>query len=230
MRIRPKAKTAAAADGKAKSEAAAAELRNLKAEKVRKAAAAGRQWRAAENEAKQSNLEDGAPPGPIEWPIQARQEITHPKANTTNKALAVQAAARLYNTRIQLSQLVQPLPVSSGSSGNSRSRSPCRTQCQTPSPSLDPQAAKQPTGPPPFHLRIKSIVAMRTKGDKIGAQKEYASTLETIGKKLAEDLSEEELSIYIKSIVPGSRLYYPHIALVINEESESTASQTTCGP
>jgi hypothetical protein len=46
------------------------------------------------------------------------------------------------------------------------------------------------------------------RGDKAGAEKEYASVLRTIGQKKAVDCSEWELIIYMRSIVPGSRDYW----------------------
>ena len=62
---------------------------------------------------------------------------------------------------------------------------------------------------------------MRVNGDKDGAEKEYAAVLKTIGQKKAEDCSEWELILYMKSIVPGSRDYW---------DQQQSERQTVTGP
>ena len=238
LRIRPNL-----ADANAKAAADAAALRKLAAEKKAAAAAAALQ---NEAEAKQCNLEHGAPPGATITASAARKAITRQKANNADNlqagALALQgatAAKQLGEQAMGLGLLDDKRPVSN-SPGRSRSRSPCdkrqtlRQTVRTPSPdpmeptlaqpTLSPEQAKPPTGPPPFHLRIKRIVGLRVNGDKDGAEKEYAAVLKTIGQKKAEDCSEWELILYMKSIVPGSRDYWDQ------QQSESQTSQTVTGP
>ena len=205
LRIRPNL-----ADANAKAAADAAALRKLAADKKAAAAAA-----ALQNEA--AALENGAPPGATITASAARKAITREnalQAATAAKQLGGQAMGLLADKR----------PVSNS---RSRSRSPSHKQQQivrTPSPDpMEPTLApaKHPTRPPPFHLRIKRIVGLRMNGDKDGAEKEYAAVLKTIGQKKAEDCSEWELILYMKSIVPGSRDYW---------EQQQSESQTFTGP
>ena len=216
LRIRPNL-----ASANAKQAADAAALRKLAADKKAAAAAA-----ALQNEA--AALEHGAPPGATITASAARKAITRQnalQAATAAKQLggqAVTAAKQLGGQAMGL--LADKRPVSNS---RSRSRSPSHKQQQivrTPSPDpMEPTLApaKPPTGPPPFHLRIKRIVGLRMSGDKDGAEKEYAAALKTIGQKKAEDCSEWELILYMKSIVPGSRDYW---------EQQQSESQTVTGP